>query len=248
MMRALKRFFTQVLQASVELSLFAGIVVVQDGDTLRFLKNENTIETWTLATESIDSPNGRIDHTRKAKIADNGEHFILFDEYRNSSIDSLATMLSLYTSGRKLLWHREYANGRRIDFDKTKIIDKYVAIVSTDKTFGEPVLELVHDNKAITLVEKDQWQRLVEFAFAPDMRYLALHVRNPHNRKMWDYIHFIDRKNGETWTYMFPICISCKRNRIDLQVDNKGNTEVIYKDQHRVFDKNGSLVDFFFKM
>ncbi|MBN2621567.1 hypothetical protein JXB22_10840 [candidate division WOR-3 bacterium] len=248
MIQWLRRLLTKALRGALEVSLFAGVVVIQSGDTLYFSKNEHTIETWALAPDSTVTPQGLVVHTQKVKVSDNNKHFILYDEYRNSTADSLMTTLSLYTSGKERLWLREYANGRRIDFDKTEILNDDVAVVSTDKTYGQPVLELIHNNTSITLMEKDQWQRLVTFAFAPDMRYLALHVRNPHNRKMWDFIHFIDRKTKDTWTYLFPICISCKRHRIDLQVDNEGNTEVIYKDQHRIFNRKGSLVDFFMGM
>lgn len=246
--RRLRRTFNKALQATLEFSLFAGIIVIQSGDTLHFSENAHAVETWVLALDSLPTQNGVVVHTQKAKISENNEYFILYDEYRNSSIDSLATTLSLYTSSKERLWLREYSSDRRIDFDRTRIFGNDIAIVSTDKAFGQPMLEFIHDKTSITLVEKDQWQRLVDFAFDPDMRYVALHVRNPHNRRMWDFIYFIDRKTEVTWTYLFPTCISCKRSRIDLRVDNEGNTEVVYKNQHRIFDKSGSLVDFFIGM
>jgi len=241
----LKKTLRNPVNIALHFSLFAGITVFQKADTLQFIKNNAVIDTWIMEQDSTPANDGYIVHTQQAKVANNNVYFILYDEYRNSSIDSLSTAVSLYTSQKKRLWIREYSDDRRIDFDRTRIFDDGVAITSTDRTFGEPVLEFIQENKTEVLIEKPQWQRLVDFTFSPDMRFIGLHVRNPHSRKMWDFIYFIDRQTRETWTYIFPICISCKRNRITLEVDNEGNTEVIYKEQHRIFNKSGSLIDFF---
>lgn len=246
--RMLKTAVGKTFRAVIEVSLFAGIIVIQKGDTLQFMKNNVIHESHILKQDSIPMDNGYVVHTQQAKVSGDKKHFLLYDEYRNSSIDSLLTSVSLYTSQMQLLWMQEYANDRRVDFERTKIFNNDVAITSTDRTYGEPVLEYIHDNKTDVLIEKTQWQRLVDFDFSPNMRYIALHVRNPHARKMWDFVYFIDCQTNGTWTYLFPICISCKRNRITLEVDNNGNTEIIYKQQHRVFDKTGTLIDFFMQL
>ena len=228
--------------------LCAGVIVVQKADTLQFMDGDTIIQIHILAQDSTRVESGYVVHIQQTKVSDKGDHYILYDEYRNSSVDSLTTTLSLYTSMQHMVWIREYSKGRRIDFEKTKIYDDKVTITTTDRSYGAPVLELITNNASLILIEQDQWQRLVDYAFSPNMRFVTMHVRNPFNRKMWDYIYFIDRKTQDTWTYQFPICISCKRNRITVSVDDEGNSEIVYKEQHRVFDTKGSLKDFFMRL
>ena len=80
------------------------------------------------------------------------------------------------------------------------------------------------------------------------LEYLLFHTRNPYYDKPWDYIYFCDLETGKSWEYLFPTCLSCKRGRIELEIDDNGRSEVIHRKEHRVFSSKGVLEDIYLKL
>jgi hypothetical protein len=62
-----------------------------------------------------------------------------------------------------------------------------------------------------------------------------------------DSIYFYDLIAAKDWDYLFPSCLSCKKSRIYLEVDNDGRAEVIHKNEHRVFTSGGILTDIYLR-
>ena len=85
----------------------------------------------------------------------------------------------------------------------------------------------------------------MKYAFSPNERYVVLHVKNPFADKVWDFIHFIDIQASNEWTYRFPICVSCKRFNLDISVTDDGVSDVVYKSEHRIFNKEGKLIEIY---
>jgi hypothetical protein len=225
--------------------VFLNIMVFQNGDTLIFRKGSDIIEQWIMSSETIESELVTSIHTTRSMTADDNKHFLFYEEWYFPASDSYCTQLIFYNADKKKIWERTENTGRRISFYLSKIYGDDVALVTTDHNKCQPILYLIRDKKADKIADQTKWHRLADYAFSPNMKYLALHVKNPYMKKMWDYIHFIDLKNKEEWSYVFPICVSCKRDKIDVMVNNQGITEVIYKNEHRIFSKQGRLTDIF---
>ncbi|MBA7544100.1 hypothetical protein ES705_36447 [subsurface metagenome] len=98
------------------------------------------------------------------------------------------------------------------------------------------------------IINSGDWTRIVDYKLSQNCRYLVFHTRRPYARKLWDYIYFIDLKTKKDWQYLFPICISCKRGKFSLDVNNTGQVDVVYKAEHRIFSKEGKLLDIFIKL
>jgi len=228
--------------------ILLGLLVFQNADTLKFIDNNQTVEHWLIGEGIKENTDNNIKITRKVKISKNHKFFILYEEKNYVKDDSIVTKLILYTADKKKLWQRQSAPGRRIAFDLTNIYEDIVVLVTVDNSYALPKMELIKKENISKLISTGDWQRLVSYSFSPNRRYLGMHVRNPYNNRLWDYIYFIDLKEKNSWTYLFPTCLSCKRYRITLKIDDQGKTEVVYKGQHRIFSKDGKLLDFFIKL
>jgi len=108
---------------------------------------------------------------------------------------------------------------------------------------------IIKNNNNKRIIDLKQWTNIVNYEISPIGRYALFHAKKPYNNKLWDYIYFLDLETNKTWEYLFPFCFSCKRGWLDLKIDDEGKSEVIYqnKNEHRIFDKDGNLVDIFVK-
>lgn len=237
----LKRFAVKHL-------VFLNVLVFQNADTLNFVKGDSIIEQWVMSEDCTTTDLGTLIYTTKSMVSDDNKHFLFCEEKYYSAPDSHYAKLTFYDAYKKKIWVRSSDSGRRILFYLSAIYDDIVTIVTTDKYNARPSLHLIKDKKMKTIVADDKWYRLKKYAFSSNMTYLVLHVKNPYMNKTWDYIHFIDMKNGKEWTYLFPICVSCKRQKIDVSVDNRGITKVVHKGEHRIFSKDGRLTDIYIKL
>lgn len=234
----LKRFAVKHL-------VFLNVLVFQNADTLKFVKGDSIIEQWVMSEDCTTTDLGTLIYTTKSMVSDDNRHFLFCEEKYYPAPDSHYTKLTFYDAYKKKIWVRSSDSGRRISFYLSAIYDNIVAIVTTDKHNTRPSLHLVKDKKMTTIINDDEWYKLAKYSFSANMQYLALHVKNPYKNKIWDYIHFMDMQNKKEWTYLFPTCVSCKRQTIDVAVDDEGTTEVIYKGEHRVFSRQGKLIDIY---
>ncbi len=226
---------------------FTATLVYQNGDTLKFMNGDSVIATRVMSTETVFEPVARSIAT-KAKTSAEHDRYFVYQETCFLHNDSIVTSLTLYSSDQKKLWQRAGDNNHRISYELTDLRNDILILVTTNQGNTNPRLEFIRDRKARTVIRENQWQRITEYAISPNDRFIVLHTKNSYQGKSWDYVYFIDLKTNKTWSYLFPMCVSCKRNRLDMKVDDEGITEVIYKNEHRLFSRNGTLTDVFMTM
>jgi hypothetical protein len=219
----------------------ANPVVFKSGDTLRFFENDEIVCQWVLHY-SEDSTIGTR-RTRTAKISPDNRRFLLYEETYFASSSRFCTRLTLFNAARERIWEKCRLKDRRINFNLTRIYDSAVILVDTDLDESHPEMDLITNDDSINIIKKSEWEKIVDYEVSSGFNYMVLHTKNPYHGKQWDYIFFIDLKTLQTWQYLFPICFSCKRGNIKLRVDDSGQVEVIYKNEHRIFSREGQLVD-----
>lgn len=217
------------------------------GDTLFFTNNSASTATLLLNAGDWDGSTDII-HMRKAKVSPRGIYCTIYEEIYFRVDDSIATRIVMYDSLRNEQWQKSYAGKRKISFDLSRVFDDLVILVTTDKNNSLPEVELIKNNRAAIIIKEGRLRKIIDYTLSPNSRYIALHATNPYNNRLWDYIYFVDIETGKDWSYLFPVCLSCKRVNVQLLADNDGQVEVIYKAEHRIFSKDGQLVDLFMKM
>ena len=249
MFKSVKKYFLIISKRLItKYIIFFNILVFHQADTLKFVKGDSVIDKWVLDEKIEKTDLGTVIHSKKSKVSQDNKYFIYYEEEYYSKRDSFVTTLSLYDARKRKLWERSPENNRKISFYLTNIYKDFVILVTTDNYNLNPSLKFIKDKKVKEIIKEKEWQRIVKYEFSPNIQYLLLHVKNPYNTKMWDYVHCIDLKSKKTWTYLFPICVSCKKYKLDLSIDNNGKAQVIYKNRHRIFSKNGTLIDIFIKL
>jgi hypothetical protein len=230
--------------------LLSSVFVFQTADTLQFMNGSKIVDTWITAENSVRNDDHEILHTQKAKVSPDHKFFIMYNEEYHAHTESLITSVSLYTANKTKIWERWPDAGRIILFDLTNIYDDFVIMTTGDVFYKQPVMELIKDGVSRKINKKNTWHRIISYDVSANLRYIALHVKNPYglSAKMWDHIHFIDLETNQQWTRALPLCVTCKRNRIFLEVDDKGITDVRYLQQHRIFSKEGELIDAYIKL
>lgn len=228
--------------------IFLNILVFQNGDTLNFQKGDEVIEQWIMSSENMTTDLVTVLYTTRSMVSENNKHFLYYEEWYYPASDSYNTKLTFYNAIKKKIWEQTVSKGRRISFHLSRIHDDIVTLVTTDNHNAQPRLFVIENKKMRKIIDDNKWYKLVSYSISPNMKYIALHIKNPYRKKIWDYVYFIDLKTKKEWSYVFPICVSCKRNKFDVMVDNDGITEVIYKGEHRIFSKQGKLTDIFIKL
>ncbi|UCG92532.1 MAG: hypothetical protein JSV97_02135 [candidate division WOR-3 bacterium] len=232
----------------IVLVLVLNTLVYQNGDTLFFTVQDSVADTWILGDEiqKVDTLNITIH--RKAKISPDGKSFFVFEEtHTPNNIQPLQTKIIFYDEEKEKIWEESNDDQRKLSFKLSNVFDSLVIIVDTERNGTLPRLSTYKNREKTVIIEKGEWQRMVNYAVSPHCRYMAFHNRNPYSGKMWDYIYSIDLLSKKNWTYLFPLCLSCKRGKINLTIDNNGTVEVIHKGEHRIFSSEGNLKDFFIK-
>ncbi len=223
-------------------------LVYQNGDTLIFMKQDSIIDKWVIIeeTQQNDSLVERI--IKKTKISSNNRFFLIYEERCGLNYEYLQSMIVFYNADRNELWKESRANTKRISFDLSNIYDNLSIFIVSDINGKNPVVHLIKNKKEDIIINSGDWTRIVDYKLSQNCRYLVFHTRRPYARKLWDYIYFIDLKTKKDWQYLFPICISCKRGKFSLDVNNTGQVDVVYKAEHRIFSKEGKLLDIFIKL
>lgn len=220
---------------------FCGMLVFQHGDTLKFLKNDSLIDQWILESEERVTPAVR--STKAAKVSPDNKSFLFYEEQYFPAEDSIFSKLILYGADKKKIWTKVENGKRKISIETTRIYPNRVVLFITDRVNAYPVMEIIWNKKTKETVDLKQWLGIVDYAFSPHERYVAFHAKKSHNNHLFDYVFFLDLYSKKHWEYPFPFCASCKRGKVDLKVDDQGITEVIYKREHRIFSKEGQLLD-----
>jgi hypothetical protein len=228
--------------------LLIGAVILQSGDSLFILGSNDAADTLVIAATVIDSASGlRIEN--KVKVSESGEKYCVYEERYLLGADSLvSTKISFYDEHQAVMLEEEIADGRKISFELSNIYDSMLVVTTWDHRYGKPSLYVVKDEEKQEIVKEGDWTRIVGYKVSANNRFMVFHMRNPYYDKPWDYIYFYDLATGQDWDYLFPSCLSCKKSRIYLEVDNDGRAEVTHKNEHRVFSVHGVLEDIYLKL
>jgi len=221
-----------------------GTLVFQQGDTLKFMQNDTLLDQWFLGEEKKDETI----YIKRAKVAANNKYFFLYEEKFYPDKEDAFTKITYYNATRTKLWGKTIRGARRVSWELTRLFDDKLILITTNRYYGAPSLYIIKNRKMQQIIKADTWQGIVNYEVSPNFRYIALHTKNPYNNKPWDYIGCIDLKTMKQWSYLFPVCLSCKRAKIDLNVNDDGIIEVIHKNEHRVFSKDGTLMDVYLKV
>ncbi|MGQ9701399.1 MAG: hypothetical protein ACUVQT_02960 [bacterium] len=220
-------------------------LVFQSGDTLKFFEHDSLVLQWILKNEEYGENSGY--SVEKAKVSEDHRKFFLYEEGYFFHKDNIFTRVTLYDSKRTKLWSIEESSPRKISFELSRIYPDKTILFTTERTNTSPQMLIIKDNHKET-IDLKQWTSISNYEISPNNRYVLFHARRPYNNRLWDYIYFFDVKTNKDWEYLFPICFSCKRGWLDLKIDDEGKSEVVYKNEHRIFDKEGNLVDVFVKL
>ncbi|MGB9720261.1 MAG: hypothetical protein ACPL28_02110 [bacterium] len=224
---------------------FAGALIFQSGDTLKFSQDDSLVYEWILNNNEKLETGGY--HIEKAKVSQDNRRFFIYEEEYFPNQDSTFTQLTLYDARRNKIWSRTQGGARKFSFELSRIYGDRIILFVNSRSNVNPEMIILKDGTRST-VDLTQWTSIVNYEISPDGRYILFHAKKPYNYKLWDYLYFIDLKTSKNWEYLFPICFSCKRGKIDLKVYDDGKSEAIYKNEHRIFDREGNLIDIFVKL
>lgn len=225
---------------------FSNSLVFKEGDTLKFYKNDSLINQRVLQRIEYSEEGGY--YIERAGISPDNKRFFICEEEYSPEKDSIFTKLNVYNSDQKRIYSRVESGKRRINAELTKVYPDKIIIFITDRLGDNPVMEIIKNNKTKKTVHLKQWTSIANYTISQNGRYILFHAKKPYNNKLWDYIYSLDLETNKSWEYLFPFCFSCKRGWIDLKIDNDGKSEVIYRNEHRIFDRDGNLIDVFVKL
>lgn len=241
-------FLAYVKKHIVPSILCFNMLIFLETDTLLVRKDNEVVDRWYIGEKTEHTSAGAVRTTTHAVVTEDHTRFLYFREVYMPDTDSLYSQLVLYRADGQQIWQRVAPHGRTFARFLSEFIDDMVVVVITNQYGAAPSMERISSTAVDTIVREGDWYRLSAYEFSPNRRFIVMHVKNPYREKVWDYIHFIDLQTGNTWSYLFPICVTCKRYKhIDVSVDNDGISEVVYKGEHRVFNKEGVLIDVFIK-
>ena len=138
-------FLTQYLGVILTSGLLTvNLFVLQQGDTLKFLKGTEVIDQWMLFENDQDHTTDHVVHTRRAKVSADSSHFFIHEEERHKKTDSISTKITLYNAAQKKLWEKSPANGRIISYPLTNIYHDLVIMVTTNRGHTNPSLDIIN--------------------------------------------------------------------------------------------------------
>ena len=224
------------------------VLVHQSGDTLMFMENSEIVERVIL-NEHVAGDSSRQIVVQQAKVSPNKRRYLVYEAVHNIENDSLLhSKISFYDSEKQKLYEESTVGSRHISFELSDVRDSIFVITHCDRFYREPAFFVIMPGETVEVIKEGEWQRIVSYEISSNDKYIVFHTRNPYHGKPWDYIYFWDLETREDWEYLFPTCLSCKKARIFLGVDAEGRAEVVHKKEHRIFSKEGMLLDIFMKM
>jgi hypothetical protein len=229
--------------------LLLGTMVFQNGDTQFFMKDSTYLDTIVMQEHFIEGKEP-VRVKEKAKVDSNNTIYLIHsDVYSLTPQESLlSSTITFYDAEKNKLLEEKSSGGRYISYDLSNIHDSLLVITTWDEYHRKPSLYVMKDGEKLEIVKQGDWERIMSYRVSPNNQYFLFHMRNPFHDKPWDYIYFYDLITGRHWDYIFPTCLSCKKSRIYLEVNNEGRAEVIHKKEHRIFSPEGILEDIFLKL
>ncbi len=221
-------------------------LITQKGDTLEFFSADSLVETWILGEQTETSDSVEIVAVRKAKVAPDSRVFFIY-ETKYSASGGPQTKISFYDADRQVLREELSSETRMPSFELSNLYDSLLIFGETDLGGRFPALFIVENGKKDTLIPTGKWEIIVNYELSENCNYLVAYTRNRRSGKLWDYVYSYDLHQKTDWAYLFPLCLTCKRGKLDVSVDDSGKVEVGYKGEYRVFSKSGSLLDIYFK-
>jgi hypothetical protein len=218
------------------------------GDTLVFVKNDSIIDKWVVKEETCKADSVVKLRIKRTKVSPGNRAFLIYEEQLGDNYELIKTEVVFYNADQDEIWRESHDFKGKIWCGLTNVYDSLFITTVTDVSGKYPRLSVIKDSVKTTVIKKDDWIKIAKYKLSPNCRYLVLHTRKSYLRKIWDYIYFIDLKTNKRWEYLFPTCLTCKRGTFTLGVDDNGQAEVVYKSEHRIFSKEGKLIDVFIKV
>ncbi len=225
------------------LIIVSNIILLKE-DSLLFMNKDKIVDVWTIEYHEPITINSIVHH-RRVKISDDGQYFFIYYSQYDTAWNHLSSEIKFYNVTGKMLLSETRQSDKIISFELTNIENNTIIMVEWSPSSEDPQLSVIKGKKIKIPIKKGDWKRVVSYDLSLNGQYLAVHVRNPYMNKLWDYIYFSNLKTGDSWQYLFPLCLSCKRTKINVAVDDNGQTDVEYKGEHRVFSKDGVFIDFY---
>jgi hypothetical protein len=234
-------------------------LVFLNGDTLIFMKNGGVIDQKKLTIHTIRNTQGEKRISLQAKVSPDNRFYLIHETKQEIVIvqdaghdirkdTSTSTEISFHNAEMEILYAEKTGDNRYISYELSNIHNSLFVLTTWDEHNNNPAFSIIKDGKKTEIIKEDQWQRIVSYKMSSNNRFLLFHTRNPYHGKPWDYIFFYDRNTGNSWEYIFPTCLSCKKGRIELEIDDNGRSEVIHKKEHRVFSPDGVIQDIYLKL
>ncbi len=224
-----------------------GLLVYQNADTLQFIDQDSIVDIIILEDEDCGDSLGRI-VVRLGKVSDDHKSYLVYEAMQAGEEDVVQSKISFYDVDKNLVWEELGQEGRNISYDFSGIYGGALVVTIWDRLSSDPDFFVVKDGEKIKIIDKGEWQQLLDYKISPNGQYFLFYTRNPRNGKTWDYLYFYDLVERRDWDYLFPTCMSCKRGWVDINVDDSGRSEAVYKGEHRVFSKAGVLEEIFMKI
>jgi len=223
-------------------------LVFQSGDTLLFQEQDRVIETWVLGEEVNGDSTVRERRIRQAKVSPDNREFLVHTLVVDGNYEYVRSEIVFYTAAQEQILHEAYSGDEKVLYESSGVYDSLFVVAVGDKYNKDPYVRIIKGGKETVVFERGTWQRIVSVELAPSNKYLVLHTRKRYSRKLWDYIYFVDLTTQHDWEYQFPTCLSCKRTNISLAVDDDGQVKAVHRAEHRVFSKEGKLIDIFLQI
>lgn len=227
--------------------LMFGLLVFQNGDTLQFVAQDSVVDIIILEDSVVAGGTGYLT-VKQGKISEDHEYYLIHEAIISDREEVVRSRVTFFDADKNLLWEETGEEGRNISYDFSGIYSGLLVVTIWDRHGADPVFYVIEDGEKVEIIEKGEWQQLLDFRVSPNGRYLFFYTRNPYGGKAWDYLYFYDLVERKDWEYLFPTCMSCKRGWVEISIADDGRSEAVYKGEHRVFSKDGTLQEIFMRI
>ncbi|KPK67381.1 hypothetical protein AMJ87_13440 [candidate division WOR_3 bacterium SM23_60] len=224
------------------------MLVFQSGDTLFFEEQGRTVELWVLGEEVDADSTVHKRRIRQAKVSPDNRRFLVHTFVVDGNYEYEHSEIVFYSAAQEELLREAYSGDEKVLYESSGVYDSLFIVAVGDKYNRDPSVRVIADGYATVIFERGTWQRIVSVELSSNNKYLVFHTRKHYSRKLWDYIYFKDLTTLNDWEYQFPTCLSCKRTNISLAINDDGQVEAVHKAEHRVFSKEGKLIDIFLQI
>jgi len=234
-------------------------LVFQNGDTIIFMKNGKVIDKQTMTDHTIKDNQREQRVFCLTKVSSDNRFYLVHKTKQEITVvyetgdeiikDTTTSTEISFLNARKDTLYAEKTSGKRyISYELSDIHNSLFVLTTWDQHNNNPAFYIIKNGEKTEVIKEGTWQRIVSYKVSPNNRFILFHTRNPYHGTLWDYIFFYDLNAGNSWDYIFPTCLSCKKGRIELEIDDNGRSEVIHKQEHRVFSRDGVIQDIYLRL